>query len=96
MLIKLIGLIIPLGIDTFAVSAALGMNKIPARKKIMISLFFTLFEAGMPVIGLLAGEPLHNLMGDRANLAAFVLLIIFGFYTLLHKKSGESTQSYVG
>lgn len=93
MLIKLIGLIIPLGIDTFAVSAALGMNPIPLRKKLMISLFFTFFETGMPIIGLIAGEPLHNLIGGAADYAAFAILIIFGAYTLLHKKNDEANQA---
>ena len=93
MLIKLIGLIIPLGLDTFAVSAALGMNKIPARRRLLISLFFTLFEAGMPLIGLLAGEPLHKLIGDKASLTAYLLLIAFGLYTLLHKKNDEREKA---
>jgi len=93
MLIKLIGLIIPLGLDTFAVSAALGMNQIPARKRLLISLFFTAFEAGMPLIGLAAGEPLHKLMGNGADITAYLLLIIFGLYTLLHKKRGEKNQA---
>lgn len=93
MLLKLIGLIIPLGLDTFAVSAALGMNTIPAKKRLMISLFFTGFEAGMPIIGLLAGEPLHRFIGDKADLVAFSILIIFGAYTLLHKKEDEGAQA---
>jgi putative Mn2+ efflux pump MntP len=93
MLVKLIGLIIPLGLDTFAVSAAMGMSPIPARKKILISLFFTAFEAGMPAVGLLAGTPLHALIGDKADIAAFLILIGFGLYTLLHKKEGESAQA---
>lgn len=95
MLIKLIGLIIPLGLDTFAVSAALGMNAIPARKKIAISLFFTVFEAGMPIIGLLAGTPLHKVLGSRADYLAFALLIAFGLYTLLQRKDDEQEKSKV-
>jgi putative Mn2+ efflux pump MntP len=89
MLIKLIGLVIPLGLDTFAVSAALGMNPIPARRKLMISLFFTAFEAGMPLVGLLAGEPLHRLIGSSADTVAYLILIAFGLYTLLHQKDEE-------
>lgn len=89
MLIKLIGLIIPLGLDTFAVSAALGMNKIPVRRKFLISLFFTVFEAGMPLVGLAAGEPLRRLIGDSAEIVAYLLLIAFGVYTLLHRKAEE-------
>jgi len=52
-------------------------------------LFFTAFEAGMPLIGLAAGEPLRHLMGEGANTLAYLMLIGFGLYTLLHKKNYE-------
>ncbi len=93
MLFKLVALIVPLGLDTFTVSAALGMNKIPARKKLGIALFFTAFEAGMPLVGLLAGKPLHNLAGNNADYAAFAILIVFGLYTLFHKKDDEQDKA---
>lgn len=87
---------IPLALDTFAVSAALGMTPVPARKKLSISLFFTAFEAGMPLLGLALGAPLRNLIGSSAEYLAYSLLVAFGLYTLLHNESNErSTASEI-
>ena len=44
---KLIALVFPLGLDTFAVAAAVGMAGLPTRKRLRISLPFTTFEGGM-------------------------------------------------
>lgn len=91
--LKLILLVIPLALDTFAVSAALGMTPVPARRKLTISLFFTAFEAGMPLIGLILGEPLRNFAGSKAEYIAYALLIGFGFYTLFHNESKERSKA---
>jgi manganese efflux pump family protein len=92
MTLQLIALILPLCIDTFAVSAALGTAGIRGRQRLHTSLFFTAFETIMPVVGLLAGVPLHKLLGDKAEIAAFMILIVFGLYTLLHSEKGEMNQ----
>jgi putative Mn2+ efflux pump MntP len=89
MILKLLALIIPLCIDTFAVSAALGMSAITVKRKLLISIFFTIFEAGMPLLGLLAGAPLHRVFGNKASYVAYAILILFGVYTLLRRKDNE-------
>jgi len=72
------------------------MTPVPARRKLSISLFFTAFETGMPLLGLLLGEPLRKLTGSRAEYIAYLLLIGFGLYTLLHNEAGErSTASEI-
>jgi putative Mn2+ efflux pump MntP len=91
--LKLILLVIPLALDTFAVSAALGMTPVPASRKLKISLFFTAFEAGMPLIGLLMGEPLRRLVGSRAEFIAYGLLVAFGLYTLIHNEATDRTKA---
>ena len=80
---KLIALILPLGLDTFAVAAALGALGAGARHRVRISLLFTGFEAGMPLIGLAIGAPLGRAIGSTADYVAIGVLIAFGLYTLL-------------
>jgi putative Mn2+ efflux pump MntP len=92
MSLQLIGLILPLCIDTFAVSAALGIAGIRGRKRLHSALFFTAFETIMPVIGLLAGTPLRHFLGQKAEVAAFTILIILGLYTLVHSEKEEMKQ----
>jgi putative Mn2+ efflux pump MntP len=80
---KLIALILPLGLDTFAVAAALGAIGTPAHRRLRTSLVFAGFEAGMPLIGVALGAPLGHAIGDAADYIATAVLIAFGLYTLL-------------
>jgi putative Mn2+ efflux pump MntP len=82
MLAKLIALVLPLGLDMFAVAAAIGMIGVNASERRRISLLFTGFEAGMPVIGLALGAPLGHAIGAAADYVAIGVLIAFGIYTL--------------
>lgn len=86
---KLIALVLPLGLDTFAVAAALGMAGLPERRRLRISLLFTAFEAGMPIIGLALGAPLGRAIGGSADYVAICVLIGFGLYTLLDREDAE-------
>jgi hypothetical protein len=47
--IKLIALVLPLGLDTFAVAAALGVGGLDPTRRVRVSLLLTSFEAGMPL-----------------------------------------------
>jgi putative Mn2+ efflux pump MntP len=93
MLAKLIALILPLGLDTFAVAAAIGMAGVSARQRRRISALFTGFEAGMPLIGLALGAPLGHAVGAVADYLAIGVLLSFGAYTLLCKDDDEDGVS---
>jgi putative Mn2+ efflux pump MntP len=79
---KLAALVIPLGLDTFAVSAALGAVGVAPERRLRITLLFTAFEAGMPLLGLAVGAPLGHAIGAAADYVAAAVLIAFGLYTL--------------
>lgn len=87
---KLIALVLPLGLDTFAVAAALGMAGLPERHRLRISLLFTAFEGEMPIIGLALGAPLGRAIGSSADYLAIAVLIGFGLYTLLRREDDET------
>jgi manganese efflux pump family protein len=86
---KLIALVIPLGIDTFAVAAALGMLGTTGATRVRVSVLFTAFEAGMPLIGLALGAPLGHAIGETADYVAIGVLLVFGLYTLLGREESE-------
>jgi putative Mn2+ efflux pump MntP len=65
--LKLILLIVPLGLDTFAVAAALGMRGLPARARLRVSVVMSGFEMAMPIVGLLLGHALGHLVGRHAD-----------------------------
>ena len=83
MVAKLIALVVPLGLDTFAVAAALGAFGPTRATRLRVSLLFTAFEAGMPLVGLALGAPLGRAIGTTADYIAIGVLLAFGLYTLL-------------
>ena len=82
MLGKLIALVLPLGLDTFAVCCALGMAGIAPGRRHQLSLLMVAFEAGMPLVGLAAGAALGDAVGAAADYLAIGVLAAFGLYTL--------------
>ncbi|MGI9185361.1 MAG: manganese efflux pump MntP [Solirubrobacteraceae bacterium] len=89
MLAKLIALIVPLGLDTFAVAAALAMAGLDPSRRVRVSLLMTGFEGGMPLIGLAIGAPLGHTIGSAADYVAIGVLLTFGLYTVV---SGEDKE----
>ena len=73
--LKLIALVLPLSLDTFAVSAALGVAGLSRRDRWRLSLLLAGFEAVMPIVGFLAGGLLGQALGDVADYAAAAVLV---------------------
>ena len=78
----LAGVILPLALDTFALSAALGIAGIPANRRLRTSLVFSGFEAGMPIVGALVGGAVGHVIGRFAGWTAIAFLVIAGVLLL--------------
>src|SRR5438046_4646627 len=76
------GLLLPLALDTFALAAALGVAGLERRDRLRVTLVFTVFEAGMPIVGLLAGRVVGGLIGAWAGYGGIVVLVIAGVLLL--------------
>jgi putative Mn2+ efflux pump MntP len=83
-MLKLLLFVLPLGLDTFAVSAALGMRGLPARQRLQVSLLMSGFEMAMPVVGLFLGHALGTLVGNAADYVAIGVLGLLGVWMLVH------------
>jgi putative Mn2+ efflux pump MntP len=66
------------GADNFAVAIAIGLAGVDRQVRLRIAVVFGLFEAGMPVIGLLVGRSLAGSLGSRAHLVGGGLLVLVG------------------
>jgi manganese efflux pump family protein len=88
-LLKLILFVLPLGLDTFAVSAALGIRGLPKPQRLKISLLLSSFEIVMPLIGLAAGQGLGSAVGGVADYVAAGALFALGTYMLLNDGDNE-------
>lgn len=92
-MLKLLAFVLPLGLDSFAVAAALGAaGKLTGRARVRISVLFVVFEAGMPLIGLAVGAPLAHAVGDVAGYLAAAAVIGIGAWMLLHGDSDDEEE----
>ena len=60
---KLAAFVVPLGVDTFAIAAAVGASGLKPEARRRITALFVAFEAGMPLVGLALGAPLAHVIG---------------------------------
>ena len=90
MIVKLILFVLPLSLDTFAVSAALGTRQPSGRERLRISLVLSGFETVMPLIGLLLGRALGTLVGAAADYLAIAVLFAVGVLMLVADEDEES------
>jgi manganese efflux pump family protein len=92
--LKLLAFVLPLGLDSFAVAAAIGaVRKTAARDRLRISLVFVAFEGGMPLIGLALGSALARGIGQLANYLAAAAVIGVGAWILLAGGTDEEEQA---
>jgi len=80
--IRLLPLIFSLGLDTLALSIALGLAPLPPRTRLRLALTFAAAEGLMPAVGLLIGRPLGEAIGGGAVYIAGALLIATGLWLL--------------
>jgi len=92
MWLTLIGLVVPLGLDTFAVAAALGMAGMSTRDRTRVSLIFTAFEVGMPLIGVFAGNVAGRAVGNAADYLAIAILIGLGLFMVRPQADAEEKR----
>ena len=100
-LLTLLLVAVSVGLDNFAAAIGIGIAGVDRRLRLRIAVVFGLFEAGMPVIGLLIGRGLAGTLGDTAHIVGGVLLIAagaqMGISTLRgDEDEGEVTAARVG
>lgn len=91
--LKLLGFVLPLGVDSFAVAAAAGALGVRGRARLRVSLVFVVFEAGMPLIGVAVGAPLARAVGAVADFVAIAVLIALGLWMLLSRGQEEDERA---
>ncbi len=89
---RLLLFILPLGLDTFAVSAALGLQGLPKRERLKVSLLLSGFEMAMPVVGLLVGRALGAAIGGVGAYLAALALVSLGVYMLVADDEAEGAR----
>jgi manganese efflux pump family protein len=96
MWLTLIALVVPLGLDTFAISAALGMTGLSAQDRIRVTALFTISETGMPVVGIVLGAVAGTVAGRAAEFVAIAILIGLGLFMLWPRHDDHAESERVG
>lgn len=66
---------VSLGLSNFSASVGIGVTGVAARTRFRVGVIFGLFEAGMPILGLLLGNSLARTLGNAAHWIGAGLLI---------------------
>jgi manganese efflux pump family protein len=77
---------VSLGLSNFAAAIGIGVTGVDGRTRLRVGLTFGLFEAGMPVLGLVLGHGVAGVMGHAARWAAAGLLIVTGGYAVVQAR----------
>lgn len=87
---RLLLFVLPLGLDTFAVAAALGIRGLPRNERLRVSALMAGFELAMPIVGLLIGRGLGTAIGAAADYVAAAALLGLGGWMLLSADDEEA------
>lgn len=90
-ILTIVALVLPLAIDTFVLSTALGAAGLAQRDRLRTSLLLTAFEAGMPVVGFLVGAGLGGIIGQWADYLAAAVLAVTGAW-MLWPRGGDGEE----
>jgi manganese efflux pump family protein len=71
------------GLSNFAASIGIGTSGVDARTRLRVGLVFGVFEAGMPLVGLLIGDQLANQVGTAGRWAGAATLGAIGLYSIV-------------
>jgi manganese efflux pump family protein len=82
-MLALIPVAVALGLDNFAAAIAIGLAGVDARTRLRVGVVFGIFEAGMPIVGLLIGAQAATSLGPASRWLAAGLLIAVGGYFLV-------------
>jgi putative Mn2+ efflux pump MntP len=81
-----------LGLDNFGAALAIGLSGVNARIRVRVALVFGLFEAAMPVIGLVIGRHLSSSLGSATSYIGGGLLVATGAFSVFEARRNHDSQ----
>jgi manganese efflux pump family protein len=87
--LALLLLAVALGLSNFAAAIGIGVSGVRGRDRVRIAVVFGVFEAGMPVLGVLLGQGLASSLGHVARWLGGAALIVIGVTGLVLARRGS-------
>jgi manganese efflux pump family protein len=94
--LALLLLAVALGLSNFAAAIGIGVSGVRGGLRVRIAVVFGLFEAGMPVLGLVLGHGLTADLGAAARWLGGGILIAVGAISLLLARRGATVEPISG
>lgn len=89
---QLIALGMALALNNTLASIALGAGYMPRWHQLRTALLFALFEALMPLLGVLTGQVAAMLIGSKARFVGIGVLAVVGIYSLVKVDAKDEPQ----
>ena len=89
-MLRLLALLLPLSLDTFAVAAALGVAGLARPQRLRVTLVFMCFEAAMPLVGIGVGQAIGHTVGSLADYLASAALLALGAFLIFGDGDDET------
>jgi putative Mn2+ efflux pump MntP len=84
---------VSVGLSNFAGAIGIGLTGIDARTRLRVGIAFGLFEALMPIAGLLIGQAVAGYLGHIAKFVGSGILVVVGAYTIWQGRQVTSEQA---
>jgi manganese efflux pump family protein len=81
------------GLDNFAAAIGIGLAGVDARTRVRVAVIFGLFEAGMPIVGILVGHGAEHSLGRTTRYVGGALLVAVGLWILLEARRAHRGRS---
>jgi putative Mn2+ efflux pump MntP len=81
------------GLSNFAGAIGIGLSGVDIRTRIRVGVAFGLFEALMPIIGLLLGQAVAGSFGEYGKYVGGAILVFTGAYTIWQGWGTEKKES---
>lgn len=84
---------VSVGLGNFAGAIGIGLSGINARTRLRVGVAFGLFEAVMPLLGLLVGQAVAGPLGGIAKYVGGAVLVLVGAYTIWQGRRSERAEA---
>lgn len=81
------------GLDNFGAATTIGMTGVDRRLRIRVAVIFGVFEASMPLIGIVLGHSVSHDLGSATQPVGGTLLALVGVYTVLEETIGRKEDA---
>jgi manganese efflux pump family protein len=77
------------GLDNFAAAIGIGLAGVDARTRLRVAVVFGVFEAAMPIVGLVVGHGVEHFLGRSTRYVGGALLVAVGLWILLEARHAD-------